>query len=172
MAVTKSDIVDVELTDGVIHKSFVSRLLGEGDNNADEFGVRLLENGELINTAGVACVGYFVRSDDITLVLTGEVSDGIAKVKLPAAAYAKSGEYTLTIKVSGTGYASTVRMICGSIIDVTTGTVSDPGSVIPSLAELEELVEQAEEYADDINGLSVTATQITGTRYSIAVTKE
>ena len=169
----KHSFVDVELSSGRVHRSFQNITIGEGDAKGDRFGVRLYDNGEPLNTTGMGAVGFFTRPDGVTLVLDGFVSGNRAWVTLPAACYAREGNYSLAIKITGTGFANTLRIVDGTVVDLTTGTISDPSSVIPDLdPDYDSAVEEANTAADIVAGLYVEATQIEGTRYQISVTKE
>lgn len=172
MAIYKTDVVEIKLETGNIHRSFFNHTIGKGDNSSDRFGVRLMRNEENVDLTGVACIGYFIRPDGITLVINGEKDNGVAYVELPEAAYAKEGQFVLTIKLTGTGFSGAMRIIDGTIVKTTTGNIADPASEIPSLESLEEIIGQAEEAAGVIDGINVAAEVITGTRYKITVTKE
>lgn len=170
MAHYREDILDIELESGSVARSFNNKMIASGDVSGNRYGVRILRGGEPVSMSGAACVGYFIRSDGITLVINGAVADGIAYVELPAAAYAVSGNFTLAVKVSGTGFTETMRIVDGTVVLTTTGAISDPSSEVPSLADLMAVIGRAETAADEIDAISVTATQISGTRYKIAVT--
>lgn len=171
MAFYKEDIANIELESGTVFRTFNNKMIASGDVSGNIYGVRLFRNGNPVSMSGASCVGYFIRSDGITLVINGTVSNGIAYVELPEAAYAVGGNFTLAVKVSGTGFAETMRIIDGTVVLTSTGTIADPASEIPSLADLMAVIGRAETAAATINNLSVTATQISGTRYKIAVTK-
>lgn len=170
MAISKGKFVDIELSSGQILRTFSNVMLGEGDNTANRFGVRIFDHGEPVTLSGASCIAYFIRSDGITLVLNGVVSQNTAYIDLPEAAYAQIGVYTLTIKITGSGYASTVLMIDGTIVETTSGSLSDPESSFPDPAEYLEYVERAEAAAAEIENFIISASQITGTRYKITVT--
>ena len=170
MSFLKANMVEVELGAGSISRSFVGCLLGEGDDSADKIGVRIMSDGEPVDMTGASCVGYFIRSDGVTLVINGGTENGSAYVILPAAAYAKEGNFTLAIKVSGSGFSDTLRIVDGTVVNTTSGAVSDPSAVIPSLEDLLAVISQAEEAAEEIGAYSIAATLITGTRYKITVT--
>ena len=173
MSIMRTDVIDIELSrSGTVHRSFCNHAIGMGDITGNRFGVRITMNGEAVNMATASCTGYFIRPDGITLVITGGISGNEAYVDLPQAAYAKAGQYTLAIKVSGTGYIDTLRIVDGTVVETTTGDIADPSSEVPSLADLTAIIAAAEAAADEIDDLSVAAVQITGTRYKITVTKE
>ena len=80
------------------------------------------------------------------------------------------GQFTLAIKLSGGGVTGTIRMVDGTVINTTNGAVIDPGTVIPDLADYLAVVENAEDAAEIIYGISVTTELISGDDYAIAVT--
>ena len=170
MAYYREDIGDIELESGSVFRSFNNKMIASGDVSGNRYGVRLLKGGEPVSMTGAACVGYFIRADGITLVINGAVSGGVAYVELPAAAYAVGGNFTLAVKVSGTGFAETMRIVDGTVVLTTTGAISDPSSEVPSLADLMAVISRAETAAAAIDNISVASTQISGTRYKIAVT--
>ena len=172
MAIYSEEIINIDVRRGTIHRSFMNCSIGEGDKAGNRFGFRLFNGRDPVSMVGASCVGYFIRSDGITLVISGTIADGAAYVDLPEAAFAKEGNFTLTIKVAGTGFASTMRIIDGTVVNTTTGTIADPASEVPSLADLMAVINRAETAAETIDGISFAAVQISGTRYKITVTKE
>ena len=172
MAIYNEQIMDVDLETGTTSRSFLNHVIGEGDSNGNKFGARLKKNGETVSLSGASCMGYFIRPDGITLIINGETSGNVASVTLPEAAYAAEGNFTLAIKVSGTGFADTVRIIDGTVVNTTTGTISDPASEIPSLEDLTAIIGAAEAAAAGIDRIQIGAVQITNTRYRINITVE
>ena len=166
------DMVNIEVQGGRTFRSFCNRIISEGDGYANVFGVRMFNNGQPYNPTGCVCTGYFIRPDGITLICGGYVVGNEAYVQLPPAAYAKEGNYTLAIKVSGNGVFTTTRIVDGTVNGTTTGNVSDPSSAIPDIATVEALIEDAEEAAAPIEKLHVSVENITGTRNKLTVTKD
>ena len=144
MAIYHDDIVNVELTSGSIHRSFLNRSIGEGDSAANRFGVTLKRNGEPVTLDGVTCMGYFIRPTGDTVVITGTVSGLNAYVTIPQACYVTEGNFTLAIKLVGSGVTGTMRIIDGTVVNTTTDTLIDPGSVIPDIQDLIAVIEEAE----------------------------
>lgn len=170
MAIYREDIVDIELESGTTHRSFTNKVVGEGDINGNHFGFRCLRNGVPVSLTGSAVVGHFIRADGNTVQITGEIDGDTAFVTLPATCYAVEGQFTLAIKLSGGGVTGTIRMVDGTVVNTTNGAVIDPGSVIPDLADYLAVVEDAEEAAETVFGISVTTELISGTDYRIVVT--
>lgn len=170
MAFYKENYVPVDIDDLNVRRNFRNLTVGEGDDTADRFGVDVYENGEPVQLTGCICTGYFMRSDGITLIIMGSVDGNRAYVDLPEAAYAKEGNFCLAIKVSGTGFSATMRIVDGTVMTTTTDKIEDQEGTIPDIDELLAVISQAEDAADEIAGYAVTATLIEGTRYGIAFT--
>lgn len=158
----KNDIVDINLETGNIHRSFLNHSIGSGDITADRFGVRCFRNGVPETLTG-ACTGYFIRSDGGTVVIAGgTVSGNTAYVELPEACYAVEGQFALAIKVTQNGATSTLRIVDGMVSRTTTDAIVDPGTLVPSIEDLIEEIEEAvatipPEYTDLKNAVEYAA---------------
>lgn len=167
----KTDIVDVELTTGSVHRSFMNEVLGEGDAATVVFGARLFRAGEPVNLAGKSAVGYFIRADGHTEVISGGLCAGnVVQVTLPGACFDVEGGFTLAIKAVDADTAGTVRIVDGTVVNTSLTDLYDPDSVIPDLSELEDAAEAAEAAADTVAGFSVIAEQIDGDEYRMVIT--
>ena len=143
MAIYKRDIVDVEMESGSIYRSMLCHTIGEGDANAQRFGVRVLRNGEPVNLGGSNCTGDVIRPTGDTVVIEGVVSDDLAYVILPQACYTYEGQFSLAIKISGGTVVDTLRIVDGVVANTTTETLVDPGTIIPSIEDLIQAIEDA-----------------------------
>lgn len=142
MAIYREDIVDIELTSGNIYRSFMKTTIGEGDKLANRFGIRALRNG-VEESLGGSCTGYFIRNAGDTVAIEGTVSGAVAYVDLPQACYAYEGQFTLAIKVTSGGATGTMRIVDGVVSNTTTGSVIDPGTIVPSIDDLIDAIEAA-----------------------------
>lgn len=142
MANYKTDMVDIDLDGGNLHRSFLNRTIGEGDKLANRFGIRAFRGGTPENIGG-NCSGYFIRPDGGTVVITGTVSGNEAYVVLPQACYAYEGNFTLAVKVGNGTDESTLRIVDGVVATTTTDAVVDPGTIIPSVEDLIDAIEAA-----------------------------
>ena len=146
MAAYKEDIVDIELENGTVHRSFLNHALGAGDEKANRFGVRVFRNGEPENL-GTNCSGYFIRADGETVVISGSgsttVSGNTAYVTLPETCYAVEGNFSRAIKATTTGQTATLRIVDGVVSKTTTDVIVDPGTVIPSVEDLIAAIDAA-----------------------------
>lgn len=165
------DIIDVDLSTGTIHRSFVNHIIGEGDAKGNRYGARIFRNGEPVSLSMCPIIGYFIRGDGTTVVIEGVATQGnVCYVTLPAACYAVEGQFTLSIKVTGGGVVGTMRIVDGTVVNTAEGTLVDPGSVIPELSDYETLISQAEGLVEDLSEFVIENEQIAGTRYRIKVT--
>lgn len=171
MAIYHEDIADIELSSGTIHRSFAQRIIGEGDGNANRYGIRLWRHGEPESVGGSTCMGYFIRhGNGDTVTINGGIFSGQeAFVELPEACYAYDGGFTLVIKLVGSGVTGTMRIIDGTVVDSMIGSPIDPGSVIPDISDLLAVIERAEDAAEVIAGISVYAEQVEGDNYAIVI---
>ena len=166
----RENIADIDLNTGTVHRSFQNMSIGEGDEKANRYGVRIVRNGEPVTLSGVSVVGYFIRSDGSSVVISGSVNGNIAYVDLPEACYVYDGNFTLSIKLATSNETATIRIVDGTVVNTVEGSIIDPGSVVPDLSAFTALVEAAEAAAEVIEGFSISEEQITGTRYKIIVT--
>lgn len=143
MAIFKLDIVDIELNNGSVHRSFMSKTLGEGDKQANRFGVHLLRNGEEVSLEDATCTGYFIRADGGTVVIPGIVNENLAYVRLPETCYAIEGQFSLAIKVESGTVIGTMRIIDGVVANVSTDAIVDPGTILPSIEDLIDAIDEA-----------------------------
>lgn len=144
MAIYKEDIVDVELSTGVIHRAMLAKTIGYADANADRFGVRVFRDGEPVDLTGVTCSGYFITASGVTISLTGAAANNEAYVTLTSACYGEEGTFCLAIKLSGSSVTGTVRIVDGVVSRTETSSTVDPGTIIPNIetliAEMDDLL--------------------------------
>ena len=169
MAINKEDIQIIDLETGTISRTFLNKALGEGDSYGDRFGVIVLRGGQPVDLTGVSVSGFFIRANGTTEVLTGHRSGNKCWVELQEACYAYDGNFTLGIKLTYSNTTVTARIVDGTIVNTTLGSINDPGSVIPDISSFETLVGQAESAAETIESFDITATLISGTRYRLGV---
>ena len=147
MAVYKRNIVDIELEQGNIHRSWLQHSIGMKDQKADHFGVRVFRNGEPVSLTGVSVQGVFMPPEGSPIAITSGniVSGNVAEVVLPQACYNYDGQFTLAIKLvdSSNGVTDTVRIVDGMVDNThASGTVA-PTSAVPTYQEVLSAYEQA-----------------------------
>lgn len=136
--ITKEDIVDIELQTGNIHRTFLSHSIGTEDNNADWFGVRVFRDGEPVNVEGCTVQGYFrnPRGENIAITTGNSIIGNVAKVLLPQACYNYDGQFTLAIKLIGSGVTGTMRIVDGVVNNANTGGAVAPVETVPTYQEI------------------------------------
>ena len=139
MEIWQEDVLRIDLERGGFHRSFLNHALGTNDIIGNRFGVKLYRNGEELDCSTSSCIGYFMRADGETVVINGGLaqSDNALSVWLPQSCYAVEGNFTLALKVTSIGeggsITNTIRVIDGTVVRSTTGTLVDPGTITPAL---------------------------------------
>lgn len=105
--------------------------LFSADNGGNLIGVEVMDEGSPASLSG-SVYGYVIRADGATVVVEGTLSENKASITLPTSCYVVVGQISIVIKVGTT----TVGACVGYVYRSTTDTIVDPGSVVPSLAEL------------------------------------
>ena len=112
------------------------------DNQGNLVGVRVFDDGEPATLSGSVSASV-IRADGATVAVSGVLSSNECYVILPQAAYAVPGVLSVVIKIAS---GSTVTTVCAMITNVyqsATDTTIDPGTIIPSIADLIETINNA-----------------------------
>lgn len=131
------------------------------DSQANRFIVDVYDGDDPVALTG-SCVGYAVRADGATVPMTGTVSGGSLAVVLPEEAYAVEGPVNIVIKNVAGDVRTTVFFGMGTVIIGQTGTVVNPGDVIPDLAALLAAIDQMEQATAAANAAAASAQRYTG----------
>ena len=146
MSFMKENIVDIELTSGNIHRSFLNHSIGRNDDDADWFGVRVFRNGEPVNLEGSSVQGFFKQPgrDPIAITSGNYISGNVAEVLLPQACYNYEGQFTLAIKLVSTseGVTGTMRIVDGMVDNTNVNGAVAPTGAIPTYQEILAVYEQ------------------------------
>lgn len=145
MSIASHHHYQVDLSKGV-QVTPMGHLLFTGDKYGDVYHVKVLDGGKAVDLSGAAVNAYMLRSDHVTVTLTGKVENGEAVVTLDAACYAVTGRAVLVIKMAQGESITTIFAVECAVMRSSSDTIADPGGVIPSLEELLAqiaLIEQA-----------------------------
>lgn len=137
------DIVTIDLENGNVYRSFMQHTIGEGDILANRFGAHVQRNGVDVDLSGATCTGYFIRNSGDTVVISGGISGSVAYVQLPEACYAQEGQFSMAIKLTGSGITGTMRIVDGVVANTTTSAIVDPGTLVPSIEDLIDAISDA-----------------------------
>ena len=106
------------------------------ENSAHRFIVTATRGGEPVTLDGQV-VATFIRADGGTEEITGGIDNGAAVVTLPQSCYAVPGRFSMTIFNAGADGSMTAVYACvGNVINTTTNTIIDPGSVVPTMTDI------------------------------------
>lgn len=117
-------------------------MLISGDAEANVIRLELYD-GETPYSPGGSCVGMAVRQDGGTVPITGTVDGNTMSAVLPAAAYAIPGAMNLIIKNVNGDVKTSLFFGCGNVLIGETGTAIDPGTIIPSVTDLIQRIDEA-----------------------------
>lgn len=113
-----------------LQRHFCGVLLASGDNEGDDFIFTVKRDGTVFKPEVLPIMrGYFLRSDGVTVRVTGShlSGDGVVTVTLDKKCYACEGRFTLTAKLLNyPDVTTTVAIIDGYIRKTSTGTVVLP----------------------------------------------
>lgn len=112
------------------------------DVQANRIVVSVVRGGVNENLSGTVSANI-IRADGSTVAQAGTISGNIASVTMPAAAYAVPGAIAVFVKHTQSGVTSTIAAVTGYVYKSTTDTIVDPGTIIPSVQNLIEAIEDA-----------------------------
>lgn len=114
------------------------------DKNANRLTFELYD-GDNPYSPGGSCAGYAVRSDGQTVPMTGTVSANVLSIVLPEEAYAIEGPLNIVVKSVAGNARTSVFFGMGTVLIGQTGTIVNPGDVIPDITELMAAIDQMEQ---------------------------
>lgn len=132
-------------------------LLIVGDKNAHKWNVTIMDGGSAADIRGNV-TAYFTRSDGDSVVVNGTLDGNISSVTFAPECYAYEGDLKAIMRVSDGDSIVTVSAMLFRVANAVTGSVIDPGDVIPSLddllaqiAAMESAANKANDAADNAN---------------------
>jgi len=132
------NIFDQDLSE-LVNVRYIPGNLFSQDNGANEIGVRCFYKGEPNSIAGNIVSANVIRADGVTVPLTGAIygdNNNIALVNLTGDCYEVPGAITIVIKITGTYRTTTIGAFITNNYLSATGTVVDPGTILPSIQSL------------------------------------
>ena len=162
MAITGLIEREVDLDLGGVQMTPMNQLFATSDERAHTIRVTVKASGKAVGLTGAGVIGYFMRADGDTVVITGSVSGNVVTLVLPESCYVAPGHFSLIIKVTQGGDRKAVFWGDGFVTRSNTDVIVDPGDVIPSLEELLARIaemEAATKAASTATSAANTATQ-------------
>lgn len=114
------------------------------DNQGNILGVNVFDDGSPASLSGTVSA-YIIRSDGATVPATGSISGNKASVALPEAAYAIPGIISVVMKLTAGAVVVTLLAVVATVYASSTDTAADPGTIIPSVQDLIEAINEAVE---------------------------
>ena len=125
----------VDLDVGV-QATHLGMLYATSDHNGQSFEITLKASQKDYDVTGAGVVGYFIRNDDYTVMITGSAAGNVVKLTLPESCYVVPGHFSLIIKVTSGSDRKAIFWGDGCVTLSSTDAIIDPGHEIPSLEEL------------------------------------
>ena len=147
---------------------FLSGSLFADENLAHTFAISATRNGSAIALSGVV-TACFIRPDGGTVELDGTIEDGKACVTLAESCYVVTGRFKLTIFVSADGAKTAVYCAAGNVVETTTNTIIDPGSVVPSVDDIIAEYGTMQQAVEDCNTAKNNANSAAATAITAAI---
>ena len=115
-----------------------------GDHQAHTLRIRVMDGGKPADLTGGSVEGYFVRRDEASVRVGGELNGNTATVTMAQACYAIQDQLTAVVRLSLGGRTITLCALTFKVRNLVTDAIVDPGEVIPSIAELLSKIEAME----------------------------
>lgn len=127
---------------------------------AHTFRIRGVDaDGEALPLSGTV-LGKFLRADNMTIDISGSVSDGVASLSLVGDCYNVPGRFSLVIYLSDGTTTVAIYACVGNVYRATSGTELDSGTTVPSLAQLEAAYNNALSAAAAANSAATAAGRV------------
>ena len=112
------------------------------DNAGNLIGVNVFSNGQPASLGGTVSANV-IRSDGVTVPVSGALSGNKVTVVLNQSCYAVSGPISIIFKITYNGAITTVCAVVANVYQSSTDAVVDPGTIIPSIETLISEIEAA-----------------------------
>lgn len=126
------------------------------DNMANRVGVIVLDGNAAATLSGNV-TGYIIRQDGDTVLVNGSLDGNRAYIDLPESAYAVPGQIQIAIRLTDGNTKTVLGAMTAYVQRTATGTIIDPGHVIPDIDELLAQIEACEEATDAANTAATNA---------------
>lgn len=124
----------------------LGRLFGTDETNGHTFQITVIDQGEPVDLTGASLVGYFVKSDDVTVTIDGtnvSASGNVATVSLPTNCYTVTGRFTFLIRATLNGVIHAIYYATGYVVRSYTDQI-DSTVTVRTLDELEARINALE----------------------------
>ena len=143
----------------------------QGDAEADELRLHVVNGRELEDMTGYTVGGYLERADGIRVMLKGSVTADVVEVKLQEACYRVPGAYKAFVRLTKTtGEKMTLFLFAGRIESEGDGEIVDEEDTLPSVEELIAMIEEIDRAIAEANVARDDANAAAGSANAAAIT--
>lgn len=150
-----NNICKVELNEGAAPVVSLKQIYF-GDHKANRVGAFVMQDG-IPYPLGGSCGGTAIRADGSTVPLTGTIAGNIASVELDNACYQVEGQITIFVKWASGSLETTLICYVGTVRITETGTVIQPSTPVPDLAQLMASIAAMQEATEAANAAASKA---------------
>lgn len=129
------------------------------ENKGHKFVITGIRGGELQTFTG-SVIARFIRANNTTILMgegaegelaaCAEIEDGKVAVSLARDCYNVPGRFQLTVFVTSDGETSCIYAAVGTVQRSENGTLIDDGVVLPSVDELQSMLDEIQQYETNI----------------------
>lgn len=151
--------------DGPLQVTPLQGVMGIGDRYADIIRVLVYRGEEYVTLTG-SIVGYVINAAGATFLVNGTSDGNGAQIQLPQEAYEVAGPLTIVIReVVDTVITDLIICTC-TVKRTVTGTVYDPGDVIPEWDDVVAKLEAMDEATDAANAAAAAVPSMIASTFS------
>lgn len=139
-----------------IHPTPLEPMLVCQDNKANRLAFELYSL-DIPYSPGGSCVGLVKRADGAAVPITGVVSNNLLYIDLPQEAYAIEGPVTVVVRSVTAAAKTTIFYGYGNVLNGESGTIINPGNVIPDITDLLAAIDQMQQATADAEAAATKA---------------
>lgn len=127
-----------------IHPTPLEPMLVCQDYKANRLAFEIYDGDEPYSPSG-SCVGLVKRADGAAVPITGVVSNNLLYIDLPQEAYAIEGPVTVVVRSVTAAAKTAIFFGYGNVLNGESGTIINPGNVIPDITDLLAAIDQMQQ---------------------------
>ena len=146
--ITRTVALDAPILTEALHGTLFTT-----EGQAHEFTIHCTQGGAAVTLSGTVTAKFIREESGDTILISGSLSSGAAKVTLPADCYHRSGRFSLTVFVTSGSVATVVYACTGTVKAAEDGTLIDQGGVVPSIDQIiQQLAGKVNKSGDTMTG--------------------
>lgn len=146
-----------------VHPTPMEPMLVCQDNQANRLAFEIFAGDAPYSPSG-SCVGLVKRADGSGVPITGVVSNNLLYIDLPQEAYAIEGPVTVVVRSVAGNAKTAIFYGYGNVLNGESGTIINPGNVIPDITDLLAAIDQMEQATAAANAAATKAVRYDSTQ--------